>query len=299
MNIDLHIHSTESDGSLTPVQIITHAKKLGLRAVSITDHDTVSGVKNALSVSRALGMGCISGVEMSATAPPLFDIPGSLHILGYGMDPGHGDFIKMLDRLLKARLDRFPKMIEKLNALQIPISYGAVQALAGQATVSRPHIARALVAAGAVGSVDEAFDRYLANGKPAYVDRYRIELEEVLSTVSAAGGVCVLAHPGLIRMKSGKTVGDLANRLAQMGIKGIEAHYPEHSEEQTRFFVELARSLGLIVTGGTDFHGAVRPEIGLGSGRGAFCVPANLWEPLTGLLSNTEFISPPERNPGV
>lgn len=299
MNIDLHIHSTESDGSLTPAQIVASARHLGIQAISITDHDTVSGVKNALGVSRTLGVGCVSGVEVSAAAPPLFDIPGSLHILGYGMDPDHPGLNGMLGRLLKARLERFPKMIEKLNALHIPVSYDSARAFAGKAPVSRPHIAQAMVAAGAVASVDEAFARYLANGKPAYVDRYRIGLEEVISTVSEAGGVCVLAHPGLIRMKSGKTIEELIRRLAQMGIKGIEAYYPEHSLEQTRFFVSLADTLGLVVTGGTDFHGAVRPEIALGSGRGDFSVPADLWERLTGLLPGNRFVSPPQRNEGA
>jgi 3',5'-nucleoside bisphosphate phosphatase len=280
VKIDLHIHSTESDGSLTPAQIISRAKQLGIKAVSITDHDTVAGVKSALTLSKREGIGCISGVEVSAAAPPPFDIPGSLHILGYGMDPDHGELGRMLGRLLQARLDRFPQMIEKLKTLHIDISYEAAQSMAGSAPVSRPHIARAMVAAGAVSSVDEAFDRFLANGKPAYVDRYRIPIEEVLSTVSAAGGICVLAHPGLIRMETEQKVEALITRLGQMGMKGVEAYYPEHTAAQVRYFKELAEASGLMVTGGTDFHGAVRPEIELGVGRGDFFVPGQLWEKL-------------------
>jgi predicted metal-dependent phosphoesterase TrpH len=272
--IDLHVHSTFSDGSDTPEALAAAAGRLGLRAIALTDHDNANGVPAFLDACRRHGVTGIGGVEISAEVPS-----GTLHILGYGIAPAHAELRESLDRILDSRDWRNHEILKRLQALGFALAWEEVAAFAGEDVVGRPHFARAMIARGYVRDSQDAFDRFLAKGQPAYVDRFRLAPEDGVRLIRAAGGVPVLAHPFT-------WIGELAaleSALAGLhahGLAGIEAYYPEHSAEQTVAYLRLARKLGLLVTGGTDYHGAVNPQIRLGTGFGGFEVPDAVLEPL-------------------
>ncbi len=298
--IDLHIHSTASDGSLKPAEILEQAVKKGLSAISITDHDTVAGVGQALRHGIPDAIEFIEGIEISAAYPPPFDNTASLHILGYGIRIDHPELLRMLEAQRAARSGRNPLIIEKLNAMGVPATMGAVAAATGKDidALARPHIAEFLVISGYAADIDDAFDRFLGRGKPAYVDKYRIPAEKAISLIRAAGGIAVLAHPALLsEARLSERDGDglkdpsdnrfesILETLIALGLGGIEAYYPGQTYEQTVFFVEAARKKGLLVTGGTDFHGDINPDIEMGSGRGDLSVPYAVFKDLKNALS--------------
>ncbi len=293
--IDLHIHSSFSDGSLSPAQILERAVKKGLFAISITDHDTVAGAKEALGHGIPEKIEFIAGIEISAAYPPPFENTGSLHILGYGIHPDHPAMDRMLEEQRSARSGRNPLIIEKLNALGIPADLDAVAAATGKQEIARPHIAAFLVKTGYAADIDNAFDRFLGRGKPAYVDKYRIPAEEAVLRIREAGGIAVLAHPMLLSETlfdenpeglPGKVFENLLDTLISYGLSGIEAYYPGHTPAQTAFFVKTAEKRGLLVTGGSDFHGDINPDIEMGSGRGDLSVPYDLFQTLKNALSH-------------
>lgn len=279
--VDLHVHSTASDGSLDPLEIVALAVNTGLKALSLTDHDVIDGCRAILRQPQALGpLQFLTGVEISAGASDLTGIAGSFHILGYGFDPDHPALNDALHAQQSARKNRNPKMIALLNDLGIGISLAEVIAAAEpNAGIGRPHIARLMVQKGVVASIDEAFDRYLGKGRPAYLEKTRIGAEAAIRLIREAGGVAVLAHPGLLNMPDEACDGLIA-RLAGMGLQGLEVYYPGHEAGQTAFYSRLAHQYGLLVTGGSDFHGAVNPDIRLGVGRGDLAVPYALYEAL-------------------
>jgi len=298
-NIDLHIHSTASDGSLAPLDILELAKETGLAAFALTDHDAIDGAREIASVI-GLGVDCnnphgardvnqsvpffISGVEISAAPPPQIKISGSFHILGYGFDQDHPELNKVLIKQQEARKNRNPEIIARLNEMGIDISLEAVAAASGSPRIGRPHIATLMVEKGYVRTIDEAFDNYIGSGKPGYVDKPRIRVESAIALIRSAGGIPVLAHPGLLTASSPSRMIDLIGALTEMGLGGLEVYYPGHDAEQLALFSKLARSHGLLVTGGTDFHGAVNPEIRLGTGRGNFSVPFSVFENIVNYL---------------
>ncbi len=281
--IDLHIHSTASDGTLTPTEILTLAQQLGLKAIAITDHDTVEGSKEALSLKIIPDQNFLTGVEISTSFPAPFSCNGSLHLLGYGIDVDNLPLNKALLKLKQARKNRNPGIIKCLKSLGMDISLNELSDKFQDTQVGRPHIARLMIEKGFVKSIDEAFDNFLGTGKPAYVDKYRISCEEAATTIIDAGGIPVLAHPGLIKFKSDETLEDLIVILKKMGLKGIEAYYPEHSSEYASMCKNFANRFDLLVTGGTDFHGSIKPDIQMGSGSGDFSVPFELYEKIVGL----------------
>ncbi len=283
--IDLHIHSSASDGTLTPAQILTRADRLGLGAISITDHDTVSGCRQALAVPLPPGLQFLTGIEISSQPPGGFDLPGSLHILGYGIDTSDDDLLRAVDKLQEARRKRLPEMTARLRDLGIDISDVEIRRAVGNSQPGRPHLARALVQKGAASSIDDAFARYLGNGRPAYVPKYRLPWRQAINVIRGGGGIAVLAHPGLITLPDGHQLEKLVHDLVDAGLEGIECYYPRHSERETRQFLDLAAALGLAVTGGTDYHGAISPDLEMGSGPGDFCVPWELYPALTERLS--------------
>ncbi len=278
--IDLHIHSTASDGTLDPHEIIAQAAALGLQAIAITDHDSVEGVKRALRQAMPPSLKFLSGVEISAAPPASIRVGGSFHILGYGIDPQDPTLRDSLRVLRKSRENRNPAIIAKLNRLGIDITLDEVSAAVGECQLGRPHIARVLVQKGAAASIDEAFGRFLGGGKPAYVDKQRIGCREALQSIRDAGGVPVLAHPGLLTFETPSGLANAVTRLMDMGLMGLEVFYPEHTPALTAACCQLARQHGLLMTGGTDFHGALNPEIRLGVGRGDLNVPFALYEAL-------------------
>jgi len=276
--IDLHIHSTASDGSLTPSEIIHLAQELNLGAIAITDHDSLEGSKEAIEAGIPPSIKFVSGVEISAAYPPFFPGSGSFHILGYCIRLDDSALNQSLAKLRQARKSRNPEILRRLNRLGYPLSLEEVRREVGQGQIGRPHIARAMKAKGFVKSIDEAFDSFLGNDTPAYVDKYRIECADAVQTIRAAGGISVLAHPGLLNISNENELNHLVGNLKQMGIKGIEVHYPEHTPQQTKKYAELAERYELLMTGGTDFHGSIIPEIEMGSGNGSLFIPYELYE---------------------
>jgi 3',5'-nucleoside bisphosphate phosphatase len=277
--IDLHIHSTASDGSLAPPRILKEACALGLAAISITDHDTLAGVREALDAGIPPDLKFVAGVEISASAPPQFPISGSMHLLGYHIRLDDAGLDRELVTLQEARANRNPEIVRLLNRLGFEISYESlVAACDGQ--LSRPHIARHMVERGYVSSIDEAFDTYLSQGRPAYVEKYRIDWRRAIEVIHNAGGVTVLAHPCLLRLPDVHMMEELVVLLKSHGLRGIEVSYPEHSPAQTLQYQALARRHGLLMTGGSDFHGALNPHIQMGKGLGNLFVPYTYYETL-------------------
>jgi 3',5'-nucleoside bisphosphate phosphatase len=281
--IDLHIHSTASDGTLTPVEILARAVALNLAAIAITDHDAVSGSVAALSCERPNGLHLLSGIEISAAPPAGYGIPGSMHILGYCIDPQHKALNETLTHLKNARDDRNPRIVRALKKLGIDISMAEVTAKVGGSMAGRPHIAQVLVEKGVVASIQEAFDLYLGKGKAAYRDKERISCERAIQLIKAAGGIAVLAHPGLVEVDGQERQGLIAE-LCEMGMGGLEIYYPQHSPEEIAAFEALAKAHDLRVTGGTDFHGANTPGIEMGCAKGDFHVPFSIYEDLIASL---------------
>ena len=259
VGIDLHIHTTASDGTLTPSEVISQALKIKLKAIAITDHDTLAGSKEALQAGIPSPLNFLTGVEISAASPSFYAASGSFHLLGYSIRLDDPALNHALEKLQQARKNRNPAIIDRLNELGIAITLDEVRREAGEGQLGRPHIAKLLVKKGFVGSMDQAFDRYLGADGPAYVDKYRIECRKAIELILAAGGIPVLAHPGLLNCKTNDQFDKLIAGLKEMGIQGVEVFYPEHTPEQTRLFAELAQRHNLLLTGGTDFHGSHPP----------------------------------------
>jgi predicted metal-dependent phosphoesterase TrpH len=279
-SIDLHIHTTASDGTFTPEQVISHAHQLKLKAIAITDHDTVAGSKEALRNGIPPSLGFLTGVEISSTPPPFYPASGSFHLLGYSIRLDDPKLNQTLEKLQQARKNRNPAIITRLNELGISITLDEVRKEAGEGQLGRPHIAQLMVKKRVVASIDAAFDQFLGTGKPAYVDKQRIECFKAIEIILAAGGVPVLAHPGLLDFKEENQLEELIGRLKKAGIQGVEVYYSGHTPDQSRLFAELAKRHDLLMTGGSDFHGAIQPEIEMGSGQGDLIVPFELFEKL-------------------
>jgi predicted metal-dependent phosphoesterase TrpH len=285
--IDLHLHSTNSDGSETPEELVIGGRRAGLTAMALTDHDNMGGIAEFLAACRTQGMTGIAGVEISAAVE---EGHGTLHILGYGADPEHPLMKENLGRVLDGRAWRNEQILARLNELGLELDWSEVQACAGEDVVGRAHIAQALIGRDYVSSVAEAFDRYLAKGCPAYVDRYRLYPEEGLRMIREAGGVAVIAHPFTWETDETRLEAGLRELKAQ-GLAGVEAVYSEYKAEQTITLLRLAKRLGLLTTGGSDYHGLAKPDIALGRGFGTLCVPDEYLTPLLRALG--------ENNPWV
>ncbi len=268
--IDLHIHTTASDGSLSPAECVDEAARLGLAAMAVTDHDTMAGNAEAVERGAARGVEVIPGVEISATLDRW-----SVHILGY-WPQGTDALREMLAALRAGRGDRNPRILQRLAELGCPLLEEEVQAEAGSEVIGRPHIAAAMVRRGHVDSVQEAFNRYLGSGGEAYVPRKRPEAREAVGVLRDAGAVPVLAHPGASDLASAEEAAAIVAQLMPHGLSGIEVYYPSHSTGQTAAYQRIARDQGLVETGGTDFHGASKPDIRMGSGFGNLRVPREL-----------------------
>ncbi|MGE5256836.1 MAG: PHP domain-containing protein [Hyphomicrobiales bacterium] len=281
-SIDLHIHSTASDGTLSPADIIALALRLRLGAISITDHDSLAGCREALLDGVPDTLGFLTGVEISAEPPPSYPGAGSIHILGYGMRLDDPELNRTLEKLQDARKDRNPQIIARLNKLGIAIRLEEVEKEASGGQPGRPHIAKLLVKKGIVRTIDDAFDRYLGDGKPAYVDKFRIESSQAIGLINAAGGIPVLAHPSLLDLENDQQLDEILREMISMGLKGVEVYFPAHTPGQTRWYAELAKRYSLLMSGGTDFHGDIQPEIQMGVGRGDLRVPFELYERLIG-----------------
>lgn len=273
--IDLHTHSTCSDGTLTPKELVLAAGRAGITHLSLTDHDTFEGVSSAREEALRQGICFMAGLEISAEFQP-----GTMHILGYGFREEDFALCSKMEYVQRCRRERNPKIIQRLNDMGMAITLDEAAAEAGGKLVGRPHFARVLLRKGYVRDLQEAFDRYLAKGQPAYVDKVRLSPEESVACIRNAGGVAVLAHPLQLKAKDDGALEGILRGLVGLGLQGMECHYRNHSAEDTRKFLDLAGRHGLIVTGGSDFHGRNRPDIQLGKGEGDLDVPLACWDAL-------------------
>lgn len=240
--VDLHAHTTASDGELAPAELVRLALERGLSVLAVTDHDTTAGIEAARQAARGTRLEIIPGVELSADVPE-----GEVHVLGYFVDWHDAYFQSMLDKFREGRYGRAEKMTQKLAALGAPVSFARVREIAGDASIGRPHVAQALLEAGHVTSVGEAFEKYIGRNGPAYVERFRLKPEDAVALILRAGGVPVLAHP--------REVTNFIEPLVKAGLIGLEVHYAAYDEPTRANLLRLAKQFGLIATGGSDFHG--------------------------------------------
>lgn len=272
--IDLHTHSTFSDGTFTPLQLVKYAEEKGLKAFAITDHDTTEGIKEAKSIETNVEV--ISGVEISTR----YD-KKEIHIVGLYVNENDADLNKQLKYYREKRVTRNFEILEKLNSLGVDITIDDVKESCTGDVISRAHIAKALVSKGFVGSYTEAFDRYLGDNKCAYVPRETLNYKESMELITKAGGVPVLAHPLLYKM-SDTNLENMMVKLRQKGLKAVEVYYSTHSNSDTQHVMAMANRVGLIYSGGSDFHGATKPKIDMGTGMGKLAVPYEILEKIRG-----------------
>jgi predicted metal-dependent phosphoesterase TrpH len=257
--IDLHTHSDESDGTFTPSEVVRRAAELGLDVVALTDHDTTAGLEEAGEAAREVGVELVPGVEFSAEYQGT-----SIHVLCYWMDASNEELQTELQRLRDDRFRRGEMMIEKLQALGFDISFERVREIAGGGNIVRPHVAQAMVEAGIVADEAEAFDRYIADGGPAHVPKHALDPLDSVDLIGRAGGVCVLAHPGMWGDQT-SVPDDLIAAMAGRGMVGLEVDHTDHTPEQRSTYRAMAERLGLVATGGSDCHGTRYDPIRLGS----------------------------------
>jgi 3',5'-nucleoside bisphosphate phosphatase len=280
--VDLHLHTTASDGVMSPSEIVRYAKTKGLQAIAITDHDTIEGLEEGLSEGERIGFEVIPGIEISAVHSP-----GSMHLLGFFLDIYHPLLNERLGYLQKARAERNPKIAEKLSRLGIDLTYEEVLKVSGGGQVGRPHFAQVLLGKRYVRSFQEAFDRFLKKGAPAYVDKFRFTAKEALHFINEAKGIAVLAHPNTLGMNGYSELENLLVQLVKEGLKGIEVYYPEHSASEVAQYKILAERYGLLLTGGTDYHGIEKNSLDIGVGRGDMKLPYSLVENLKAARSRS------------
>ncbi len=253
MRIDLHTHTTASDGLLSADALVELAKHAGVTVLAVCDHDSTESVDAAIAAGVSLGVEVIPAVEIN-TDVETFEV----HMLGYYLDHRQGWFQQYLETMRDGRVDRAERMVGKLNSLGIALDFAQVQALA-QGAIGRPHVARALVEAGAVQSTEEAFERYIGRSGPAYVERLKVTPQEAIQVIRKANGIPVLAHPGWgIR-------DEMIPSLVEAGLEGLEVYYPDHAPDTVAHWLGIATQFGLLTTGGTDFHGgtlATRVAVG-------------------------------------
>jgi predicted metal-dependent phosphoesterase TrpH len=262
--VDLHIHTTASDGQLTPTQIVQRASRLGLKVVAITDHDTVAGVPDAQAAGEKLGVDVIAGVEINTDVKE-----GEVHVLGYFVDSGHVELNEQLAAIREGRVGRAKRMADVLTAMGAPIKFERILQIAGEGAVGRPHVAQALLEAGHVSSYSEAFERYIGRNSPAYVERMKFTPAEACALICRAGGLPVVAHPASFdkygKIKTRVTELDLLPGMLAEGLVGLEAYYTGYDAVTIEVLLKMARQYGLLVTGGTDFHGMRQGESDLGA----------------------------------
>jgi predicted metal-dependent phosphoesterase TrpH len=271
--IDLHAHTSYSDGSASPSQLVALAHSQGARAIAITDHDTVAGLAEGRAAADELGIEFINGIEISAEYSP-----GTMHVLGYCINVENELLAAKLDELRDARNNRNPLIATRLQSLGLNINYDDVARLAGNEVVGRPHFARLMVERGYAQSIQDAFNRFLAKGAAAYVEKARLTPADSIALIHEAGGVAVLAHPYQLKLPSFEEVEQLIGELARMGLDGIEAIYSRHSPVERDIYARMAARHGLLVTGGSDYHGTYKPDISIVTGKGDLEVPYALIE---------------------
>lgn len=258
-NFDLHTHSNASDGSYAPAELVKLAAESGVTTLALTDHDTVSGVSEAVNAGAEFGVNVIKGVEISIDFSP-----GTMHICGYYLDSDNAELRAGLHFVQTARRNRNPRIIEKLNVLGIEITLDEVKAVAGPDQLGRPHFAKVLIEKGYAETTQEVFDKFLAKGAPAYMDKQRLPLDRAVAMITAAGGVAVLAHPIQLKLNSWDEYREKIFELKNAGIAGLEAFNSFQSDAENRQFYSIGIELDMLITAGSDFHGNIKPDVQLG-----------------------------------
>ena len=278
--VDLHTHSTISDGTLSPAELMRAAAEAGLAAIALTDHDTLDGLPEARAEAELLGIELVPGCELSLEYAGL-----PTHMLALFVDNPAGAVAGELSRVKQARITRNERMLEKLRTVGVHLRMEDVARHAG-GQVGRPHIAQAMLAAGVVKTFDEAFGRFLGNGGLAHIPKEKLLPGEAIDAVHADGGLAILAHPCLLTLHS-RHLETILRDLMALGLDGVEVYYTEHSERYTIEVARLAESLGLLKSGGSDFHGTVKPGVRLGRGRGGLYVPGRVLDDMKAALNRT------------
>jgi predicted metal-dependent phosphoesterase TrpH len=260
--IDLHTHSSASDGSFSPGALIGEAVKQGLKAIALTDHDTVQGLEEAKKTAKAGEIVFIPGIELEIIWSRK-DEGGDFHLLGLGLRHLSPFFTEAVAKLSRRREKRNLEILDRMQGLNIEADYADIKALSGGHSVGRPHFAALLVNRGIVKNREQAFSRYLAKGKPLYVPKEGLEFDEAAAAIKSAGGIAVLAHPMSLYVAWGR-LPELVKNLKEQGLDGLEAWHPAAKARSCRRLEELGKTLGLYVTEGSDYHGEVRPERRLG-----------------------------------
>lgn len=269
--IDLHTHSVMSDGALKPAEVVRLAKEKNLSAVALSDHDSVEGVEEAVAEGQKIGIEVVPAIELSAKCDT------ELHILGYFIDVKNTHLTNCLEKALIARDERAAETAKKLNALGFDVTLEEAAAIAPAGIIGRAHYARLLADKGYTSSVKESFDLYLSLGKPAYSSNQIFTPEECVEMIKRAGGAAFIAHLHLTKLDD-KQLQNLIERLIPCGLDGLEGYYTEYTPEMQEKYQSLAKEYGLIISGGTDFHGAMKPHISIGSGLGNLKIPYDILE---------------------
>lgn len=289
MPVDLHTHSTRSDGTDTPTQVIEAAASAGLSAVALTDHDTLDGVAEAEAAADRLGLGFVPGTELSVEWPT-----GAMHMLVYFLWEPTGPLQDALGAIRRGRDERNQHIANRLGELGLEMTYDEVVTEAGGGVVGRPHFAAVMIAKGYVADMASAFDRYLGVGRPAYEPRLRLEAHEAIRLARASGAVSVIAHPHTIGVSADDYAAAFAD-LAAAGLGGIEAYYSEYSVEMRLHLARIADRLGLVATGGSDYHGSYKPDLNVGTGLGDLEVPDSALQNLEAARPDPSRDRPPRR----
>ena len=271
MSVDLHVHTTASDGTVTPSGVVDEALKLRLSALAITDHDTLAGIAEARRAAEGTALELISGTELSLD----YD-HGGMHLLVLWLEPGSGPLQDRLSALRDGRDIRNLAVLDRLSRLGMPVDIDEMLEEAGGGSVGRPHIAAVMMRKGYVPDIRTAFDLWLAKGRPAYVDRTRLGPEEAITLARESGAVPILAHPHTLGVHRAADMARLLDRLVSAGLVGLEAEYSLYRRHERDGYAHLARRFRLFPSGGSDFHGLYKPGLHLGTGYGDLRVPAEL-----------------------
>jgi predicted metal-dependent phosphoesterase TrpH len=277
MSVDLHAHSTASDGSDPPSRLIELAVDCRLSALALTDHDTLEGIAEARTAAEGTDLELIPGTELSLQ----YD-GGGMHLVVLWLEPGSGPLQDRLEELQEGRGDRNARITERLTELGMPVDLAEVEEEAGGGSVGRPHIAQVMVRKGFVPDIRTAFEVWLGSGKPAYVDRPRLNPEDAIALARQSGAVPVLAHPHTLGITRAEEMSRLLQRLRGAGLVGLEALYSSYLRHEREGYAHLARRFGLVPSGGSDYHGTYKPGLALGHGYGDLVVPESVLEELRG-----------------
>ena len=275
MAVDLHSHSTASDGSLSPSEVVARSSEKRLTALALTDHDTLEGIDEAVDAASASNLELIPGTELSLE----YDA-GGMHLVVLWLEPERGPLQDRLAELQEGRKRRNRRIVDILNGQGMEVTIEEIDAESGGGSVGRPHIAAVMMRKGYVPDIRTAFDDWLGNGKPAYVRRPRLDPEDGIRLARESGAVPILAHPHTLGIHRSHEMADLLNRLKSAGLVGLEAIYSTYRQHERDGYTHLARRFDLIPSGGSDFHGTYKPGLDLGDGYGDLVVPESVLEEL-------------------